>query len=272
MKKIHVVLFLFILTACIGQEPSRENWLKNSANEIIYVQVEGYEHRRNKKIAFIQHGLASNLEHSAVQTAKKAFLDNGYLVIIFDSRYSMGKSDGEVINVRLATFKKDLETVINWAKKQNFYREPFILAGHSLGGASVLQYSAENASVIDAVIPITPVVSGVTWENSCMFYMPDFCKDWKKKGFYNYQPVVLPYTVVEEAKNYDALRLAKDIKARVLLITAEDDHIIAPQDVKALYQALETKKSLGIVSEGGHNFTTERSRQELYNSIAAFLS
>lgn len=73
-------------------------------------------------------------------------------------------------------------------------------------------------------------------------------------------------------KNYDALRLAKDIKARVLLITAEDDHIIAPQDVKALYQALETKKSLGIVSEGGHNFTTERSRQELYNSIAAFLS
>ena len=51
MKKIHVVLFLFILTACIGQEPSRENWLKNSANEVIYVQVEGYEHRRNKKIA-----------------------------------------------------------------------------------------------------------------------------------------------------------------------------------------------------------------------------
>ena len=83
------------------------------------------------------------------------------------------------------------------------------MAGHSLGGASVLQYSAENASVIDAVIPITPVVSGVTWENSCMFYMPDFCKDWKKKGFYDYQTVVLPYTVVEEAKNYDALRLAK---------------------------------------------------------------
>ena len=181
MKKIHVVLFLFILTACIGQEPSRENWLKNSANEVIYVQVEGYEHRRNKKIAFIQHGLASNLEHSAVQTAKKAFLDNGYLVIIFDSRYSMGKSDGEVINVRLATFKKDLETVINWAKKQNFYREPFILAGHSLGGASVLQYSAENASVIDAVIPITPVVSGVTWENSILLQffelpMPSFIK------------------------------------------------------------------------------------------------
>ena len=43
--------------------------------------------------------------------------------------------------------------------------------------------------------------------------------------------------------------------------------LLPPQDVKALYQALETKKSLGIVSEGGHNFTTERSRQELYNSI-----
>lgn len=53
MKKIHVVLFLFILTACIGQEPSRENWLKNSANEVIYVQVEGYEHRRNKKNSFL---------------------------------------------------------------------------------------------------------------------------------------------------------------------------------------------------------------------------
>lgn len=273
MKKILSAVFgaVLFLAACAGSGQPREVWLQNAQSETIYLQIDGYETADSGKLAVIQHGLASSFAHPAVQAAKQAFLDNGYLVITFDSRYSLGKSDGSVIDVRLSTFEDDLKTVLAWAKKQDFYGEPFALAGHSLGGASVLQYAAQNPALVAKVVPITPVVSGKRWEAGCLAYMPDFCKNWKKNGFYNYQTEVIPYAVVEEAMSYDAVRAAKDIRAQTLLITVADDHVIVPQDVKDLYQALGADKSLGVVSAGGHNFKTEQSRQDLYHLIAEFL-
>lgn len=272
MKRLYAVLFLLFLAACSEELRPQEVWIRNSQGESIYLQISGYEHNASKKLAIIQHGLASNMEHPAVQVAKKAFLDRGYVVITFDSRYSLGKSSGEVINVRLSTFENDLQTVLNWVRKQEFYHEPFSLAGHSLGGASVIRYAADNSSLIDSVIAITPVVSGKKWEESCMANMPDFCKKWKEKGIYDYQAEIIPYAVVEDAKTYDAFQEAANIKAKVLLIATEDDNIIAPQDIKTFYRHLGIPKTLGEVSEGGHNFTTEQSRRELYDVIEKFLS
>ena len=271
MKKLYISLFLLLLASCSENNRPQEIWIKNTDNESIYLQLSGNKDTDSPHLAIIQHGLASNMEHPAVQTAKQAFLDKGYLVITFDSRHSLGKSDGKVINVRLETFENDLETVINWAKKQKFYREPLTLAGHSLGGASVLQYAAGHPSGIDRIIPITPVVSGNRWEKSCMTNMTDFCQNWKQNGVYNYQTEIIPYAVVEDAKAYDALQLTNNIKARTLLITVKDDNIIAPHDVKELYDAFAAPKSFGSVSDGGHNFATEQSRRELYDLIIGFL-
>lgn len=104
-----------------------------------------------------------------------------------------------------------------------------------------------------------------------MTNMPDFCQNWKQNGVYNYQTEIIPYAVVEDAKAYDALQLTNNIKARTLLITAKDDNIIAPHDVKELYDAFAAPKSFGSVSDGGHNFATEQSRRELYDLIIGFL-
>lgn len=120
MKKLYISLFLLLLASCSENNRPQEIWIKNADNESIYLQLSGNKDTDSPHLAIIQHGLASNMEHPAVQTAKQAFLDKGYLVITFDSRHSLGKSDGKVINVRLETFENDLETVINWAKNKNF--------------------------------------------------------------------------------------------------------------------------------------------------------
>lgn len=120
MKKLYTSLFLLLLASCSENNRTQEIWIKNADNESIYLQLSGNKDTDSPHLAIIQHGLASNMEHPAVQTAKQAFLDKGYLVITFDSRHSLGKSDGKVINVRLETFENDLETVINWAKNKNF--------------------------------------------------------------------------------------------------------------------------------------------------------
>ena len=272
MKKIYILLLLLLLQACSPETPDGGILIENARHEPIYLQIEQPKENANGKLAVIQHGLASDMEHPAVQTAKKAFLDNGYTVILFDSRYSLGKSGQDVAKVRLSTFAEDLQTVINWAKMQKFYAEPLALAGHSLGGASVLQYAAAHPEQVGILVPITPVVSGQKWENSCMANMTDFCTDWKNNRFYNYETVVIPYQVVEDAKTYDALQLADSITADTLLITAAHDTVITPEDVKELYNVMPGQKRLAVVPNSGHNFETLQNQKDLYNFIADFLS
>ena len=272
MRKFYSAILILVLAACSSQPP-QEAQIENSQHEPIYLQISGQQTAEKNKLAIIQHGLASDMTHPAVRAAKQAFIDNGYLVITFDSRYSLGKSGGWVANVRLSTFVDDLQTVIDWAKKQNFYHEPLALAGHSLGGASVLQYAAEHPAQVGILVPITPVVSGQKWEDACMTYMPDFCRKWKKDGVYRYQNEDISYQTVEKAKSFDALKLAPKIAADVLLISAQNDTIIIPKDINELYAALpeSDKKRLAKIPNSGHNFEDARNQQDLTEAVNNFL-
>ena len=273
MKKVFAIFLLCLIFACSKVEQPQEVWINNAQNEKLYLQIDGWQNAANHKLAFLQHGVASDMTHVAIQTAKKAFLDAGYMVVLFDSRYSLGKSDGEVQNVRLATFEDDLETVINWAKQQNFYSEPFALAGHSLGGASVLLYANNHPQQVNTLIPIVPVISGQLWEEGCLKNMPDFCRKWQEEGVYEYRnPIkkaVIPYQVVEDAKSYNALTFSLPFKPRTLLVTAENDKIIAPQDIQNLAKYLNSESS--IILQSGHNFETEKSQTDLYQAILDFI-
>lgn len=104
-----------------------------------------------------------------------------------------------------------------------------------------------------------------------MANMTDFCTDWKKNGFYNYETAVIPYQVVEDAKTYDALQLADSITADTLLITAAYDKVIMPKDVEELYHVMPGQKRLAVAQNSGHNFETPQNQKDLYKFIVDFL-
>lgn len=275
MKKSWLFLLgIVLLTACQDKKTA-EYVIPVAQDETISLTVDRPEKAEAQKLAFIQHGLASNQEHPAVQMAKQAFLNSGYVVITFDSRYSIGKSSGAVDNVRLSTFEEDLNSVINWAKTQKFYAEPFAVAGHSLGGASVLQYAWEHPSSVSEVIAITPVVSGALWEESCMRDMTEFCKQWKKNGAFSYQhngkQVNIPYRVVEEAKSYNALDNVHKIKAKTLLVEAQNDTVIPLVDAEKLSQHFPMPRYKTLISQSGHNFETPKNQEDLKTALEFFI-
>lgn len=275
MNKIYIFLFLLFITAC-SPASHKEVWIENAQNERIYVNIDGLENASYHKLAFIQHGLASNMSHPAVQKAKQAFLDNHFVVITFDSRYSLGKSDNRVQNVRCSTFKNDLETVIHWAKKQSFYHQPYALSGHSLGGATAIAYSAEHPKEVNLLVPITPVTGGMSWEKTCMQNMTDFCIYWKQRGNYEYtdhqkhQTVTIPYEVIKSCMNYNAYLLAPKIEAKTLLIGAQNDIVVNASDIENVSEKFE-KGSVKIIKSSGHNFETKQNQTDLYNAINVFL-
>jgi len=276
MKKIRIFLFLIFITSCSSVTPTNEIRIQNAQNQDIYIKIDGLDNSKYHKLAIIQHGLASNMNHQAVQAAKKAFLNHHYVVVTFDSRYSLGDGNNDVEKVRLQTFEEDLQTVINWVKQQPYYHEPFALAGHSLGGASVLIFSAQYADAVETLIPITPVISGNLWEKSCMQNLGQFCRRWKQNGTYeytdpqNHKTAIIPYIVVTDSKTYNANRIAPQIKAETLLIAAQNDIIIAEKDVQKLASSIKNGDSV-VINASGHNFETKQNQTDLYQTITTFL-
>jgi pimeloyl-ACP methyl ester carboxylesterase len=276
MKKSGILAFGVVLSVCMAVLSAKAEWIENAQHEKIYVQTDGLENARNHKLAVIQHGLASNKEHQAVQTAKKAFEANGYTVILFDSRHSLGEGDNDVEKVSLATFEEDLETVTAWAKTQPFYSEPFALSGHSLGGASVLKYAAEYPDRVNVLIPISPVLSGQLWEKTCLENLSPFCEEWQKNGSYeyidpkNHKKAVIPYRVITASQDYDARQIAPKIKATTLLVAAQNDQVVNATDVRQLATFLPNA-AVATVAGSTHNFETFRNQADLYRDIDAFL-
>ena len=119
MRKASLLL-VFLLWCCSQPPAVKETTITTPQNETLFVTAEGLGNAGSHKLAFIQHGLASNQQHQAVLAAKKAFLANGYVVVTFDSRHSLGKSSRDVENTRISTFAEDLSNVINWAAEQDF--------------------------------------------------------------------------------------------------------------------------------------------------------
>lgn len=276
MRKISLLLIL-LLWSCSQPRTTKETTITTPQNETLFVTTEGLDNADNHKLAFIQHGLASNQQHQAVQAAKKAFLSDGYVVVTFDSRHSLGKSSQDVENTRISTFAEDLNNVTAWAAKQNFYSEPFALAGHSLGGASVWSYAVQNPQKVNILICIAPVVSGDLWERSCFKNMPEFCRKWKSDGAYIYQTpdgkdkALISYQTLEDARSFNALHDAESLKAVSLLIAADNDNVIPPQDVRKLYDRLRLPKYMAIITDSGHNFVSSKNQNDLTEAIGSFL-
>ena len=116
--------------------------------------------KNSKGLAIVMHGLGGLKEQPHIVTFSEAFLESGYTVVRFDVTHTFGESEGNYENATTTNYYNDLCDVITWAKDQQWYQEPFILAGHSLGGISVALFAENYPEKVKAVAPISTVISG----------------------------------------------------------------------------------------------------------------
>ena len=111
-------------------------FIRNRSSRNISVFLEKAEEQRG--LVFIMHGLGGFKEQPHIRTYAQVFKQNNFSVITFDTINSVGESGGEMAEATLTNYYEDLEDVIAWAKTQDFFQEPFVLAGHSLGSFCIL--------------------------------------------------------------------------------------------------------------------------------------
>jgi pimeloyl-ACP methyl ester carboxylesterase len=241
-------------------------FIKNRKGQKVSVVVD--EPREATGLAFVMHGLGGSKEQPHIETIAEAFLENGYTTVRFDATNSIGESDGKLEDATLTNYFEDLEDVIAWAAGEAWYREPFALAGHSLGGICTALFAAAHPEKVKALAPISTVISGRMMEEA-----PDFSEDaaeWEKTGVREWESSSQPGIVkrlkwphVEDRRKYDLLPAAQKLTMPVLLIVGEKDNTTPPEHQKILFEKLPGQKEFHVIAGAEHTFKEKKHLGEI---------
>ena len=221
-------------------------------------------------LAFVLHGLGGFRQQNHIQTIAKTFFENNYTVVNFDATNSIGESGGKYENATMQNHYEDLVDIVNWSKNQEWYQEPFALAGHSLGGFAVAKYAEEYSEKVKAVFPYALVVSGeLSFEASKKFKNQEIT-NWEKTGWTTRQSaskpgteLKLPWSHMEERLKHDLKPNASKLTMPVLFVVGEKDESCPPQHQNIFYDLVPGLKELHIVSEAPHTFKEQKHLNQL---------
>jgi alpha-beta hydrolase superfamily lysophospholipase len=251
-----------------------KNIIQNRKGQKIAVIIEKSE--KPKELVFIMHGFGGFKEQPQFEAIAEAFKEKGYAAIRFDATNSVGESEGKLELATLTNYYQDLEDVIAWAGKQEWYQEPFCLAGHSLGSFCIAFYAENHPQKVKSLAPVSAVVSGKLFIEA--FKAKFDLEDWKKKGYREWESSSSPglikrsnYSFVTDILKYDLLEKIDKIRVPVLLIIGEKDTDVLPEHQQILFDALDTQKELHIIKGAEHTFRDELHLSELKSIIGSWI-
>ena len=239
-------------------------FIKNRKNQNVSVLIE--KANNQKGLAFVMHGLSGFKEQPHIETFARAFRENNYTVVRFDTTNTFGESDGNYADATTTNYYEDLEDVINWSKTQDFYQEPFILCGHSLGAVCSALYAENYPEKVKALAPISTVISG---KLSVAREGKEKLEEWEKTGWQiiNYpdgRVKKLKWSHIPDRLKYDLLPKVDTLTMPVLMIVGELDQPTPPEHQQILFDKLPGKKELHVIKNAPHTFRDEEHLKEIY--------
>ena len=231
-------------------------------------------------LSFVMHGLGGYKEELHIDLLANTLFENNYIVINFDATNSKGESEGKYEDATMQKHYEDLVDVINWAKTQNWYKELFILVGHSMGGYAVARYAEEYPKKVKGLFPFGAVFSGKDNFDTYSKLRSVELKDWKETGWThrvsNSKPgfeMKLPWSHMEERLKHDLKPMVNKITMPILFVVGENDTSCPSSDQKKFYDLLpeNTIKEFHIIKGVGHVFREPQHLNELREIFSNWL-
>jgi pimeloyl-ACP methyl ester carboxylesterase len=245
-----------------------KQFIKNRKNQNISVIVEKAENQ--KGLVFVMHGLGGFKEQAHVETFSKAFSDNNYTVVRFDTTNTFGESAGDYADATITNYYEDLEDVVEWSKNQDFYQDPFVLCGHSLGGISTALYAQKYPERVGALAPISTVVSG---KLSLERHSQAELDEWEKTGWQTKlssdgkRVKKLKFSHISDRLKHNLLDNVDKLTMPTLLLVGELDYSTPAKHQQLLFDKLLGKKEFHIIKNAPHTFKDKEHLHEIYKIL-----
>jgi pimeloyl-ACP methyl ester carboxylesterase len=223
-------------------------------------------------MAIIMHGLGGHKEEHVLKTMAHTFVAQGIVAVRFDTTKGLGESDGKYEDATTTNFIEDLEDVIEHAGNQPWFREPFYLAGHSLGGLATTVYAERHSNRVKALAPIATVISG---ELTAEVRGPEYIEEWRRNGRRTEENPELPglkWKHMEDRLRYDVLPQARDLSMPILMIVGENDtHSPVPHQ-KVLFERITAPKELHIIQDAPHELDSPGQNDQIQTLFSSWIS
>ena len=250
--------------------------IKNRHGLKLVIQVEAPEDPKN--LVFIAHGQGGSMKQDHIRAFGQAFLENSYRVVFFDATNSLGESGGDLMDVTYDNYVADLEDVIDWARKQEWFQQPFALCGASMGAQSTAWYAEHQPKEVKLLVPAAPTVNFDLWVNTMD---SEYRKQWQERGYKDEFSRTLKimkrvgWGVAESLKKFDILPLAGKLTMPVLILVGEFDQPCPVKNQIKFYNLIPGPKKLIKVANAEHSFRNHQTQEhgkELQEAKAALSS
>ncbi len=219
-------------------------------------------------LAFVEHGFSGAKEEKHILLLEQKLAQKGYIVVNFDATNSINESESSKEGITFSSHYSDLEDVISWAKNQSWYKEPFLLSGHSMGASSVVLYAQNYPNKVETLLPLSlPWIKG---ESYIKQNTKEFIDDFVSKGYIikevsrSDKKLYVPYSFLQDLLKYDFISNAKDIKARTILIIGDAEKKLRLDENKVFFDSLTCKKELIILPNVPHSLAKDPNHEQLF--------
>lgn len=225
-------------------------FIKNRVGKKISVVLKKSEQQRG--LAFIMPGLGNKKEEAHIVAMMDSFLAKNFTVLAFDVTNGVAESDGDYSRASFTGYYNDLFDLINWSKTQTFYKEPFCLAGHSMGGGCILWYASHYPDKVLGLAPISTVIGG--HQTLAKFGRDDLAviklndngeEEIKKIDWEQFRKDILEYDIVPEAHK---------LTMPVLMLVGEKDQGTPIEDQMKVYENIVGDKEIQVIAGAPHTF------------------
>lgn len=228
-------------------------------------------------VAFIAHGLSGDKYQPQMKAIAAACNEAGYTAVRWDAANTIGESGGDLKYASVTSYYADLEDVIKWAKTREWYMEPFVLMGHSLGGISVGLYGENYPERVKGLAPLSTVVSGELSKQTKVMRGIDLDK-WKRDGFFEEERLTSPgtkkvyYAELEDRLRYDLLPKADALTMPLLFIVGSEDNGTPEEHQRLLMNAAASKrKEIHTIKGAEHSFIEPKHLEQIKRIIVKWL-
>ncbi|MCC7304140.1 alpha/beta fold hydrolase [bacterium] len=140
-----------------------------------------------------------------------------------------------------------------------------ILHGNSMGGILAILL-AKEFSPLKLSLTVTPYQAGTDDDLAGKY------KDWKESGFREftssrYGTLKIPFSFIEDARQYNALDHIADIKCPILFIAGEKDTNVPWTTVKKLHDKATEPKEWHVIEGAEHRFQHQEEKLKEVNEI-----
>lgn len=209
------------------------------------------------------HGLGGYKEQEHLVITATTLAEKGFSTLIVDAIDDIAHGKEAIKRATPTRRIENLEDAVRFAHSAPWFKAPFLIGGHSLGGIAAGTVAASGAFPIDGVVLLAPVVSGdIQWAGRGA----DVLRIWKERTYIDREFVTRPgelfqlhYNLVGEARKYSLLRDADKLTMPVLMVVGSDDDSTPAEHLKLLDLALDGRGTYVEIPETRHNFRGKES-------------